>query len=132
MKNMEKHKKQILTRRRCAAKGVFLPAQKIHSYEHKQSRHVRDFSRIYGVSIKNSKEIFKLTGITPEQQGAILKKGAGAFYSNGSLPVRKVAWKYARLASALLGRKACEVDKKILLPSTCSQLRLLARSQRKS
>lgn len=45
----------------------------------------------------------------------ILKKGAGAYASSGSRPnVSSYQWKYARLASALLGGKAAKVDKNLL------------------
>lgn len=45
----------------------------------------------------------------------ILRKGAGAYASSGSRPnVSSFAWKYARLASALMGGKAAQVDKDLL------------------
>ena len=45
----------------------------------------------------------------------ILKKGAGAYMSSGSRPnVSSFQWRYARLASALLGGPAAKVDKNLL------------------
>ena len=45
----------------------------------------------------------------------ILKKGAGAYASSGSRPnTSSYAWKYARLASALLGGPASKVDANLL------------------
>jgi hypothetical protein len=45
----------------------------------------------------------------------ILKKGAGAYASSGSRPNQtSYSWKYARLASALLGGPAAKVDKNLL------------------
>lgn len=45
----------------------------------------------------------------------ILKKGAGAYASSGSRPnVSSYQWKFARLASALLGGPASKVDKDLL------------------
>jgi hypothetical protein len=45
----------------------------------------------------------------------ILRKGRGAYMSSGSRPnVSSSAWAYARLASALMGGKASQVDKKEL------------------
>ena len=45
----------------------------------------------------------------------ILKKGAGAYASSGSRPNQtSYSWKFARLASALLGGPAAKVDKNLL------------------
>lgn len=45
----------------------------------------------------------------------ILKKGRGAYASSGSRPnVSSFQWAYSRLASALLGGPAAEVDKNLL------------------
>ena len=45
----------------------------------------------------------------------ILRKGAGAYASSGSRPnVSSYQWKFARLASALLGGPAAKIDKNLL------------------
>jgi hypothetical protein len=45
----------------------------------------------------------------------ILKKGAGAYASSGSRPNQtSYSWKFARLASALLGGPAARVDRNLL------------------
>jgi hypothetical protein len=45
----------------------------------------------------------------------ILKKGAGAYASSGSRPNQtSYSWKFARLASALLGGPSAKVDKNLL------------------
>lgn len=87
---------------------------KLKNVETKRSRHVIKFEKKYGVKITDdawiSKNLLKREGIKQ-----ILSKGRGAYYSAGSRPnVSATQWARARLASALTGGKAKNVDKAIL------------------
>ena len=105
-------------------KGVYKVRPIPKSYKHKPSRHVLDFERIYGVSVKSTKKISVFTSVSASKQKKVLSKGRGAYFSSGSRPGQTPnSWAYARLASTLLGRGACTVDQHILLPITCRELR---------
>lgn len=84
----------------------------LDTFKSKRSPHVIKFEKKYGFPI-TSKRVEEI--ITREGIKQILAKGRGAFYSSGSRPEQSAdSWAYARLASALTGGKAAEVDKKIL------------------
>lgn len=82
----------------------------------KSSRHVVDFEKRYGFSINDDAKIKKLFPDTDTK--AILGRGIAA-YASGSRPSMTgrgapYGWARARLASALLGRKAAAVDAKYI------------------
>jgi len=89
--------------------GTMRPKVKFRS---KRSNHVVDFERRYGYKITSprvSKEIIRGEGIKK-----IFDKGVAAYFNAGSRPnTTPSAWKYARLASVILGRTARRVDKDI-------------------
>jgi hypothetical protein len=62
-----------------------------------------------------SKKLEKKTKCSLKGLKAIVKKGAGAYYSSGSRPSQtSQSWAYARLASALTGGNSSKVDYHIL------------------
>jgi len=81
-------------------------------YRTKRSNHVVDFEKKYGYKITDprvSKEIIRGEGIK-----LIYDKGIAAYFNAGSRPnVTPSQWKYARLASVILGRGARRTDKAI-------------------
>lgn len=130
-KNAKKHIANIRKGREEYKKGVYKIRNTPNSYKHKPSRHVVNFHRIYGISTKNINSIYQRIGVSPSKQKAILSKGKGAYFSAGSIAGQTPSsWAYARLASALLGRGACKIDKDILFPITCKQLKALSISMR--
>ena len=88
----------------------------IKSFSHKTSRHIRNAQRIYKIkSIKPSRSLAEKTGCSLESLKKIVQKGEGAYYSSGSRPNQTPqSWGLARLASAITGAKASQVDAKIL------------------
>ena len=128
-KDTKLQKMYIRISQRESEKGVYKVRPVPKSYKHKPSRHVVDFERIYGVSTKNTKKISVLTGVSASKQRRVLSKGRGAYFSSGSKAGQTPSsWAYARMASSILGRGACTVDKKILYPITCRELRNRAKS----
>jgi len=72
--------------------------------------------KVYHVDkIKPSPELARKTGCSMSALKKIVQKGEGAYYSSGSRPNQTPqSWAYARLASAITGGKAANVDRKIL------------------
>lgn len=64
-------------------------------------------------------EISKLTGYKLSGLKKIIEKGEGAFYSNPSSVRPHITsatqWGYARLYSAVMGGKAAQIDKDLLI-----------------
>lgn len=86
---------------------------KVSSKKTKRSNHVKDFEEKYGFPITDLEKVKKKFPDTDID--TILAKGAGAYMTSGSRPnVGSFAWKYARLASVLLGRKAYQIDKDLV------------------
>lgn len=79
----------------------------------RRSKWVVQFEKRYGFPIT---DLAKVKAQFPKVDvDGILAKGAAAYMSSGSRPnVGSYAWKYARLASALLGGPAAKIDKKEL------------------
>lgn len=109
-------------------KPTYRIRDKLKSHKHKKSGHVSDFKRRYP-HIKNMADlegISKEFKIPVKDLQRILEKGQGAYFSSGSRPNQTPhSWANARLASSLLGRRACRVDRHILKEHgiTCQQLR---------
>ena len=123
-KDTKLQKMYIRISKRESEKGVYKVRPIPKSYKYKPSRHVLDFERIYGITTKNTKKIYALTGVSVSKQKRILSKGRGAYFYSGSRAGQTPSsWAYARLGSALLGRGACSIDQHILLPITCKELR---------
>ena len=88
--------------------------------KYRRSKHIVDFEKRYGFSINDDKKIKKLFPDTDVK--AILGRGIAA-YASGSRPTMTgrgapYGWARARLASALLGRKAAAVDAKYIGPNS--------------
>ncbi len=86
--------------------------------------------RLYHVDkIGATPALAKASGCKRSALAAIIRKGAGAYYSSGSRPNQTAqSWGKARLASALTAGKAAVVDYHILKrgchPKTSKALRL--------
>ena len=79
----------------------------------KRSSWAEKFEKKYGVKI-NDKEFIHKNIITRTGQNKIMDKGMGAYFSGGSRPNQTPSsWKYARLASVIMGGPARKVDKNI-------------------
>lgn len=93
--------------------GTILERPKVSSAKTPRSPWVKKFQEKHGFPITDLSKVQKAYPDADVQ--TILKKGAGAYASSGSRPnVSSHAWKYARLASALLGGPAAKVDKDLL------------------
>ena len=94
----------------------------------KPSNHIVDLKRAYPhiKSMSNLEKISKEFNIPLSGVKKIIEKGQGAYFSSGSRPNQTPdSWAYARLASAVLGRNACNVDSHIITQNgvTCESLR---------
>jgi hypothetical protein len=79
----------------------------------KRSSHVIKFEKKYNKKITDEDWIHKNI-ITRTGQNKIMEKGMGAYFSGGSRPNQTPSsWKYARLASVIMGGPARKVDKNI-------------------
>lgn len=86
---------------------------KLKSAKPKRSTHVIKFEKKYGTKITNKSFINKNL-LSFKGQEEIIKKGKAA-YRTGSRPNQTpMSWSLARLASALTGGKAAQIDKDIL------------------
>jgi len=103
---------------------------KMKSFRSKPSPHVVKAQRLYHVDkIGATPALAKASGCKRSALAAIIRKGAGAYYSSGSRPNQTAqSWGKARLASALTAGKAAVVDYHILKrgchPKTSKALRL--------
>lgn len=80
-----------------------------------RSSHVVKFQNKYGFSVTDLPKVKKMFPDT--DVATVLKKGVGAYMSSGSRPNVSIAqWKFARLASVLVGGKALKVDKDLVGP----------------
>lgn len=90
--------------------GIVKNRPKVSSAPTPRSTHAKQFEEKYGFSVSN---ISKVKDTFPDTDvDMILSKGRGAYMSSGSRPnVSAEAWAKARLASALTGGKAYNIDK---------------------
>jgi hypothetical protein len=116
-KDMKKQRKQIESSRRNYSKKKYVIRDKLDSFVTKPSKHIIDLKRTYP-DIKNLSDLGFLSkkfNIPISGLEMIINKGRGAYYSSGSRPNQTPdSWAYARLASTLLGRKACKIDSHVL------------------
>lgn len=93
--------------------GQILERPKVSQAKTPRSPWVKKFQEKHGFPIT---DLAKVKQAYPNADvETILKKGAGAYASSGSRPnVSSYQWKFARLASALLGGPAAKVDKDLL------------------
>ena len=86
---------------------------RVSSRKTPRSSWVQKFEAKHGFPITNLAKVKEAYPNADIQ--TILRKGAGAYASSGSRPnVSSFQWRYARLASALLGGPAAKVDKDLL------------------
>lgn len=115
-KEMKKQLRMILNSRKKYKKGQYTLRDKINSYLHKDSKHVRFAKRMYDVEkIVPGKELAEKTGCSIQGLKQIVRKGEGAYYSSGSRPNQTAqSWGLARLASSITGGKSSKIDYSIL------------------
>jgi hypothetical protein len=109
-------RKNIIRSRKMYKKAIYSNRKPIKSFFSKKSKHIINAMKMYSIqSIKPSKELSKKTGCSIRGLQRIVKKGMGAYYSNGSRPNQTpLSWGYARLGSSITGNKASVVDNHIL------------------
>ena len=95
------------------ATGKIFNRPKVSDKPTLRSEWVKKFQAKHGFPIT---DLSKVRQAYPDADiDMILKKGAGAYATSGSRPnVSVEQWKFARLASALLGGQASKVDKNLL------------------
>lgn len=115
-KDRTRQRKGLLQSRRAYLQGRYVGRPHVASFRSHTSPHIVAAQRKYGVhSITASAELARKTRCKRSALSAILRKGRGAFYSNGSRPNQTAeSWARARLASALTHGKAARVDRAIL------------------
>ena len=101
------------SRKEYSESGKILERPKVSAKKTPRSPWVKKFEEKYGYPITDLEKVKKTFPNADVE--TILKKGAGAYASSGSRPnVSSYQWKFARLASALLGGPAAKVDKDLL------------------
>ena len=135
-KDRRKYSRELKKSRKAYKKGKYVTRKKVKSYKKKESQHVINAKKIYGVdSVSASQKLARKTGCSVGTLRKIVKKGQGAYYSSGSRPNQTGhSWGRARLASAITGGKAAAVDYKILeegCKPNSKALRLAKRARKK-
>jgi len=93
--------------------GEILERPEVSKAQTPRSPWVKQFQEKHGFPITDLEKVKKAHPNADVE--TILKKGAGAYASSGSRPnVSSYQWKFARLASALLGGPASKVDRNLL------------------
>ena len=116
-----KQKAAINKSRKDAKSGKYTTRPKLKSFKSKKSPHVVKALKKFDLeSMKNLSKISKETGCSVASLKIILRKGRGAYYSDGSRANQNAdSWAYARLASAITGGGASKVDYKQLVEGKC-------------
>ena len=116
-----KQKAAISKSRKDAKSGKYATRPKLKSFKSKKSPHVVKALKKFDLeSMKNLSKISKETGCSVASLKIILRKGRGAYYSDGSRANQNAdSWAYARLASAITGGGASKVDYKQLVEGKC-------------
>ena len=113
-KDIIKQCKEIKKSRKYYHQQKYFTRKKIKSYNYKPSRHVVDFKKKYCIDLGNLNKIEQIVGIPVAASQKVLKRGRGAYLSNGSRPNQTPeSWARARLASFILKRGAYIRDKDI-------------------
>ena len=108
--------KMLKKSRRMYKNKKYFTRKKVASFKNKQSSHIQNAERIYGVkTVVPSQELARKTGCSLNALNQIVKKGEGAYYSSGSRPNQTArSWGLARLASSVTGGNAAVIDFHIL------------------
>ena len=130
-------KKELRKSRKSYKKGKYHTRKKVKSFKSKKSNHVENAKRIYKIdTIYPSRKLAKACGCSVKTLELIMKKGQGAYFSSGSRPNQTGhSWGVARLASAITGGKASQVDLKHLIKgckSNSKALRMAKKSKYKN
>jgi hypothetical protein len=115
-KDKDKQVRQLLKSKRLYKQGKYFTRDKIASYVHKESAHVKKAKHIYGIDkIVPGSVLSQRTGCSVKGLKQIVRKGEGAYFSSGSRPSQTAqSWGIARLASSITGGKSSSVDLHIL------------------
>ncbi len=115
-RDKERQTKLLLKSRRLYKQGKYFTRDKIASFEHKESAHVKNAKQIYGVDkIVPGPTLSRRTGCSVKGLRQIIRKGEGAYFSSGSRPSQTAqSWGIARLASSITGGKSSAVDLHII------------------
>lgn len=102
--------------RKLYQRGIYHTRKTLKSYKHIKSPHIRKAIAMYGVShMRPTTTLARKTKCSLKSLRKIVNKGRGAYYSSGSRPNQTAeSWGVARLASALTGQKASQVDYHLL------------------
>ena len=121
-KDLEKQISNIKTARKMYKQGVYVNRPKLKSFKSKKSKHIINAEKMYGITnMSDLATISKKTGCSVASLKGIIKKGEGAYYSDGSRPNQTGrSWGLARLASTITGGKAAKVDYHLLKEGKCS------------
>ncbi len=115
-KDKKKQARLLLKSKGLYKQGKYFTRDKIESYKHKESAHVKKAKRIYNVErIVPGSLLSRRTGCSIKGLKQIVRKGEGAYFSSGSRPSQTAqSWGIARLASSITGGKSSSVDQHIL------------------
>lgn len=115
-KDKKRQYNMLVHSRKMYKQGKFIPRKKLQSFKSKPSSHVKRAKEMYHVSkIGATNELAKATKCSKSALRQIIRKGEGAYYSSGSRPNQTAqSWGIARLAGAITGSKAAQVDYHIL------------------
>ena len=115
-KDKKKQRSMLTKSRKMYKQHKYYTRKQVESFKQKQSQHVLNARRIYGVqTVAPTRELARKTGCSVNTLRKIIRKGEGAYYSSGSRPNQTPrSWGLARLASSLTGGKAAAVDYDII------------------
>jgi len=116
-------RRQVLASRRNYLRGKYTTRKRVKSFHSRPSPYVsRALRRYHVASMADLRGLSLRSGCSVKALRQILRKGRGAYYSNGSRPNQTAqSWANARLASSLTGGPASRVDYAIL-KSGCSKV----------
>ena len=102
--------------RKAYKRGKYYNRPIVRSFHSRKSNHVSRAKQMYNVDrIQPDKELAQNTKCNVSALKQIVKKGEGAYYSSGSRPNQTAqSWGIARLASAITGGNASQIDFHIL------------------
>lgn len=115
-RDQTRQRKELTKSRRLYKKGKYYTRKMMRSFKSKPSKHLERAAALYHVDkIRPTRELSRRTGCSLKGLRQIVKKGEGAYYSSGSRPNQTPqSWGNARLASAITGGNASQVDFHIL------------------
>ena len=115
-KDKEKQVKMLLKSRKLYKKNKYFTRSTLKSYKSKPSSHIMDARRIYKIDkITPNAELSRKTGCSLSALKQIVKKGEGAYFSNGSRPNQTAqSWGLARLSSSITCGKSAAIDYNII------------------